>query len=275
MKIAGVILLAALLAGVAAAQSQTGAIELVVRVTPSVGRAEPALRLPVFLLRKTFAEIRKEAEDAEPKPDLVKFVDELEVSPELKAWMKRTKTVKLSGSDFARLATVDDVFDVPEFFEALITQNAGDVGFPAPKYTDRDRVKNPQKYERQRLEYRDQLKKFVRENPHVLAGLEIHLTQADGSSRWARLETDRRQRARHRGLQLAQTKYLVAKAETDLEGRAAFINVPAGDYWLSSLEAIASAGDVRLRWDTPVSVAAGKTTRIELSNLNGVSPYEK
>jgi hypothetical protein len=275
MRFAGVILLAALLAGAATAQAPTGTIELVVRVTPSVGRAEPALRLPLYLLRKNFGDIRKEAEEAEPKPDLERFVDELQVSPELKAWMKRTKTVKLSGTDFLRLATVDDVFEVPEFFEALITQNAGDVGFPAPKYTDRDRVKNPQKYERQRQEYREQLKKFVRDNSHVLAGIEIHLTQADGAQKWARLETDRRQRVRHRGLQLAQTKYLVAKTETDLEGRATFVNIPAGDYWLSTLEAIASAGDVRLRWDTPVSVAAGKTSRIELSNVNGVSPFEK
>jgi hypothetical protein len=170
---------------------------------------------------------------------------------------------------------VDDVFEVLEFFEALITQNAGDVGFPAPKYTDRDRVKNPQKYERQRQEYREQLKKFVRDNSHVLAGIEIHLTQADGAQKWARLETDRRQRMRHRGLQLAQTKYLVAKTETDLEGRATFVNIPAGDYWLSTLEAIASASDVRLRWDMPVSVSAGKTARIELTNVNAVSPFEK
>jgi hypothetical protein len=275
MRFAGVVLLGAFVWGVAPAQAQTGTIELVARVTPSVGRAEPALRLPLFLLRKNFDDICKEAEEAEPKPDLAKFVDELLVSPELKAWMKRTKTVKLSGTDFLRLATVDDIFEVPEFFDALITQNAGDVGFPAPKYTDRDRVKNPQKYERQRLEYREQLKKFVRENSHVLAGIEIHLTQADGSANWARLESNRRQRARHRGLQLAQTKYLVAKTETDLEGRATFINIPAGDYWLSTLESMASAGDVRLRWDTPVSVAAGRASRIELSNVNGVSPYAK
>lgn len=269
MRIASLLLLLAALAAGALAQAQTGTIELAARVTPTAGRAEPALRLPVFLLRKSFADIRKETEEAEPKPDLEKFVDALDGSPELKAWMKRTKTVKLSGSEFARQVTVDDVFEVPEFFEALITQNAGDVGFPAPKYTDRDRAKSPEKYERMRREYREQLRKHVKENPHTLVGLEIHLAHVDAGQRWAREESQRRERIRHRALQLAQTKYLAARTETDLEGRATLVNIPAGDYWLSTLENDAASGDVRLRWDTPVSVAAGRVTRIELSNVNG------
>ena len=274
MRFAGAILLAALLAGVAPAQTQTGAVEFVARVTPNAGRGEPALQLQFYLLRKSFAEIRKEAEETEPKPDLEKFVDALEVSPELKAWMKRTRIVKLSGEEFARKMTVDDVFEVTEFFEAFIAQNAGDVGFPTAKYTERDRAKNPEKYERLRKEYREQLRKFAQQNPHVLVGIEIHLTNVDPGQRWARMESERRQRVRFRGLQLAQTKYLVAKTETDLEGRATLVNIPAGDYWLSTLESDAAAGDVRLRWDTPVKVTAGQVTRLELSNMNAVSPSD-
>ena len=261
-----------LLAGVVFAQGQTGGIEFTARVTPTAGRAEPALRLPCFLLRKSFADIHKEADEAEPRPDLEKFVDGLEVSPPLKAWMKRTKTVRLSGEEFARLTTVDDVFDVPEFFDAYIIQNAGDVRFPAPKYTDRDRVKDPAKYERMRQEYREHLRKFARENPHTMVGIEIHLSEFDAGQRWAREEELRWQRVRHRGLQLAQTKYLVAKTETDLEGRATFVNIPAGAYWLTTLENEAAAGDVRLRWDTLVVVQAGRVTRLELSNVNAVPP---
>ena len=262
----------ALFAGVAFAQGQTGSIDFIVRVTPTVGRAEPARQLPCYMLRKSFAEIRKEADEAEPRPDLDQFVGALEVSPQLKAWMKRTRMVRLSGENFARQATVDDVFEVPEFFDAFITQNAGDVGFPAPKYTDRDRVKNPEKYERMRQEYREQLRKHVRDNPHKLVGLEIHLTEVDAGQRWAREEELRRQRVRHSGLQLAQTKYLAAWTETDLEGRATLVNIPAGEYWLSTLENDAAAGDVRLRWDTPVAVQAGRVTRLELSNVNAVPP---
>ena len=274
MRFTGAILLAVLLAGVVPAQTQTGAVEFVARVTPNAGRAESALQLQFYLLRKSFAEIRKEAEETEPKPDLDKFVDALEVSPELKAWMKRTRIVKLSGEEFARKMTVDDVFEVTEFFEAFIAQNAGDVGFPTAKYTERDRAKNPEKYERLRKEYRAQLRKFAQQNPHVLVGIEIHLTNVDPGQRWARMESERRQRVRFRGLQLAQTKYLVAKTETDLEGRATFVNIPAGDYWLSTLESDAAAGDVRLRWDTPVKVTAGQVMRLELSNMNAVSPSD-
>jgi hypothetical protein len=49
-------------------------------------------------------------------------------------------------------------------------------------------------------------------------------------------------------------------------------NLPAGDYWISSLGLTAAAGDVRLRWDVPVRVLAGQTTRLELTNLNAVNP---
>lgn len=272
MKFAYIALVTAMLAGAAFAQGQTGTIEFTARVTPTVGRSEPALRLPCFLLRKSFAEIRKEADEAEPRPDLDKFVDALEVTPQLKAWMKRTKTVRLSGEEFSRITTVDDVFDVPEFFDAYIILNAGDVRFPTPKYTDRDRAKDPAKYERMRQEYRDHLRKFARENPHTLPGMEIHLTDFDASQRWAREEDLRWQRVRHRGLQLAQMKYLVARTETDLEGSATLVNIPAGEYWLSTLENDAAAGDVRLRWDTPVAVQAGRVTRMELSNVNAVPP---
>lgn len=264
------VVLVVLLGGAAWAQSPTGRVEIVAQVTPSVGRAEPALRLPCYLLRKSFADIRKEAEESEPKPDLEKFADGLDVSPELKAWIKRTKTAKLSGEEFLKLVTVDDLFGVPEFYDAYISENAGDVGFPAPKYTDRDRVKNPEKYERQRKEYRELLRKFARNNPHTMAGIDIHLKDLDPGQHWAQEQSQRRQRVRHRALQFAQTKYLVAKTETDLEGRAALVNIPPGDYWLSSLEAEALASDIRLRWDTPVTVQAGRTTRIELSNLNAV-----
>jgi len=44
--------------------------------------------------------------------------------------------------------------------------------------------------------------------------------------------------------------------------------LPAGNYWLSTLDLEAGAGDSRLIWDVPVTIQAGQTTRIELTNLN-------
>lgn len=258
-------------AWLAPAAAQTGSLEISTRVAPTAGRAEPARRLALHLLRKSYAEIQREAEEAEPRPDLDTFIERLEVSKELKDWMKRTRTVQLTGGDFAKRASAEDVFQVPEFFEAYLAQNAGDVGFPAPRYSDRDREKDPAKYERRRREYREQLRKFTQQNPHTLTGMDVHLAHLDPGPQWARAELDRRNRVRHRGLELAQTKYLVAQAETDLEGRGVFLGIPAGEYWLSSLGEEAVAGDTRLRWDTPVRIVAGRVVRVELSNVNATS----
>ncbi len=61
-----------------------GLIEFVARATPTAGRAEPVRQITFYLLRKSFGDIRKEAEAAEPKPDLDKFIAGLKVSTELK-----------------------------------------------------------------------------------------------------------------------------------------------------------------------------------------------
>ena len=70
--------------------------------------------------------------------------------------------------------------------------------------------------------------------------------------------------------ELAQIQYLVAKTDSDLDGRGILSKVPAGTYWLSSAGQTATAGDVRLRWDVEVTVKPGQITRLELSNLNAV-----
>ena len=254
--------------------TQTGSIEFVARATPTAGRAEPAMRLTFYLLRKSFAEIQKEAAESEPKVDLDRFEEGLEVSKELKAWMKRTRWVQLTGSEFMRRVTVNDILEVPEFFEAYLRRNAGDisVGFPSPKYRERDRTQNPQRYEKQVQDYHDQIHKFIEANPHTRNGMDLHLADIDPGQRWARQDAERRRRIRDRWLELAQTRYLVAKTETNLEGHAMLMGILPGAYWLSTLEGEAVAGDVRLRWDTPVAVRAGQVTRLELSNVNAVQP---
>ncbi len=252
----------------------TGSIEFIARVTPTDGRPEPVRQLAFYLLRKSLTAIQKEVEESEAKPDLDKFVDALEVSPELRAWMKKNRTVELAGTDFIRRLKVNDVLDVPEFYEAYLRRNSGDVavGFPAPKYRESDKATAPQKYEKLHAEYREAVRKWIVNSPQSVDGIEVHLDAINPGQRWAQLATESRRRVRKRTLDLAQTRYLVAKTDSDLDGRGAFTALPPGDYWLGTLETEAVVGDARLRWDVPVSLQAGQRTRVELSNLNALEP---
>jgi hypothetical protein len=253
-------------------QVGTGTVEFTAMATPAGGRAEPVMRLSISLLRRSYAEIQKEAEQSEAKPDQDKFIDALSVSKELKAWMKRTHSVELSGSDFAKRVTTKDLFDVPEFLESYMARNAGDAstGFPVSKARERDRSENPERFEKAKRDYLEALRKFVETNPHSRDGMEIELVDINPGPKWAAQDGDRKQRIRDRTLELAETSYLLAKTETDLSGRGAFANVLPGDYWLSSLEGEATVGNARLRWDIPVPVRAGRVTRLMLTNVNAV-----
>lgn len=262
-----------------AASSQgaaAGSIEFVVLVTPSGGRAEPGRATALFLLTRSFAEIRHEAEASFAKPDLDQFIDDLEGSPELKAWMKKARTVDLTGADFMRALKNEDIMKVPEFLEAYLARNAVDVavGFPKPKHRESDREKNPARYEKQKEDYIDGIRKFMDTYPHSRDGLDLHLVGINPGQRWVRLLAERDEDARLRALEWANTRYRVARAETGLDGRAGFVDVPPGDYWLSTLDREVAAGDVRLRWDAPVRVQAGQVTRLELNNYNA-TPRER
>jgi len=70
--------------------------------------------------------------------------------------------------------------------------------------------------------------------------------------------------------EFAQTKYLAARADTDLDGRASASGLAPGEYWVSTLNLDANAGDIRLGWDVRVAIRPGQTTRIELTNLNAL-----
>jgi len=86
--------------------------------------------------------------------------------------------------------------------------------------------------------------------------------------KWAESQNTHKRRVLQMAPAEAQTKYLAAKADTDLEGHASIGSLAPGNYWLSTLALTATAGDARLRWDVPVKIAAGRTLRIELTNLN-------
>src|SRR5260370_37913053 len=108
-----------------ASATASGTIEFVARVAPSTGRAEPARQVTFYLLRKSFNEIRKEAEAAAPKPDMEKFIAGLKVSKELKEWMKQKKTVALDSPDIVPMLKADDILKVTEFYDAYLKANAG------------------------------------------------------------------------------------------------------------------------------------------------------
>lgn len=278
MKRAGAIVLAALASAAAppARSQQTGAIEFVARVTPSAGRPEPARQLTFYLLRKSFAEIQKEAEESEPKPNRDQFIEGLSVSEELKAWMKKNHAVNFAGTAFTRKLTADDILDVKEFYDAYLKRNSGGAtpGFPSPKYRAPDAQQNPDKYKRQVDDYHKLLRKYIEANPASLEEIDVELDAINPGPRWEQRESEHRRRSSRRTLQLAQTRYVVAKTDTDLDGRGILAGILPGNYWLSTLDTDAVAGDIRLRWDLPVTVCAGQPTPVELSNLNALEPQQ-
>jgi hypothetical protein len=159
---------------------------------------------------------------------------------------------------------------VPEFLLAYQRSNSGGVtnGIPKPKYKDADKTDHPEKYEKQKEEYYSALRKFIRLHPETMSGMELEMDAVNPQRKWAKIESDHKKNVQHLAPDVAQTKYLVAKADTDLDGRAGISGLPPGSYWVSSLNLDANAGDTRVRWDVPVAIQPGQTTRVELNNLN-------
>ena len=257
-----------------AAQS-TGGIEFTAEVSPTDGRPEPVRQLTFYLLRKNLDDIRQEAMQLEPAPNLDKFADDLSVSPKLKAWMKKNHTVQLSGTDFTKSLTPDDITDVPEFYDAYMSRNSGleANGFPKPKFKEKDRTANPEKYKQQKEDYREAIRKYIGTAPESVRGIEADLNDINPIVKWEQLLSEQRQRLEKRTLELAQTRYLAAQTDTNLEGHGSFAGLAPGNYWIGMLTRQAVAGDVRLRWDVPVTVRPGETIRVELTNLNAAKPY--
>lgn len=252
----------------------TGSIEFTASVSPTDGRPEAVRQFTFYLLRKSLADLHAEVEAGDPSPDLNAFIDGLPVSPELKAWMKQNQTVELAGTDFTKKLTPDAILNVPEFMKAYVTFNSGypGSGFPSPKYRESDKEKNPDKYAQQLQEFRASVLRFAIANPTNKEGMEAELTDVNQSQKWFALRAAERARVTTRTLRLAQTEYLAAQTDSDLDGHGAMAGVPPGNYWLGTLGDVAQAGDIRQSWDVPVTVAAGQTTHIDLTNLNATAP---
>jgi hypothetical protein len=267
--------LAGLLCLVAAAprgqgQAGSGELEITARVTPTAAKPEPVRDFTFYVLTKSYEELVKELGERDAPPSREKFIDELKISPELREWLHKHDVMDMTLPGFDKLLTPEDVLHVPEFLLAYQRSNSGGVtnGIPKPKYRDADKKEHPERYEKQYQEYMTALKKFIEARPETVAGMELELDGVNPARKWSELQNARRQRLQQLAPVEAQTKYLAAKADTDLDGRARLSGLMAGKYWLSSLGLAAAAGDARLQWDVPVTIAAGQTVRIELTNLN-------
>jgi hypothetical protein len=230
-----------------------------------------------YLLSKSLADIRQEVENTDGRVDLDRFIAQLGVSAELKEWMQKHRRVDLAGNDFIKELTADDIVGVPEFLTAYNAQNGAALHavLPEAKYKKGEEQKDPEKYKLHREQYRQELHRYIQANLDSLQGLDAELRELNPYPRWVRLQNEQQHHLAQRVMQLAQTRYLVATAVTNLSGRADFYNLSPGQYWISNLDTAALAGDLRLHWDAGVVVAPAKTARIELSNLNAVETSEQ
>ena len=265
--------------GATAAQSpaggnQVGTVDFTARLAPTGARPEPVRQFTFYVLTRSYSDITKDVEEQEAPPSREKFIDELKVSPQLKDWLRAHDIMDLTAPGLDKLVKPDEILSIPEFLLAYQRSNSGGVtnGIPKPKFVEADKTANPARYQKQLDDYLVALKKFIVAHPESVDGMELELEGVNPQYKWSLLETAHQRRVLQMAPQIAQTKYLAAQTDTDLDGRASIASLPAGKYWISTLNLDAGAGDIRVRWDVPVAIEAGRTTRIELTNLNAHNP---
>ena len=251
-------------------QTATGGLEFTAKVTPTAAKPEPVRDFTFYVLTKSYDDIVKDLDLREGPPSRDKFIDDLKISPELRDWLHKHDVMDITLPGFDKLLTPEDVLHVPEFLLAYQRSNSGGVtnGIPKPKYRDADKTENPARYEKQRQEYLSTLKKFIQSHPETVSGMELELDGVNPARKWADVQNSHRRRVQQLAPAQAQTTYLAAKADTDLDGHGQIQGLLPGNYWISSLGLTAAAGDARLQWDLPIKIEAGRTVRIELTNLN-------
>jgi hypothetical protein len=254
------------------AAAQNGSVQFTARITPSGGVDEPVRSFPFYLLRKSYSDIKAEAAATMPGSDMNVFIDTLDVSPQLKAWMKKNHCVNLSGEDFTKKLKIDDLMDVPEFFSAYVDRMTTDasVTFPVPKYKPADKVKDPEKYDRLKKQYHDAIRTFFAQHPKSTESLDLSLEDVNPGHKWDNFRSKDQADLDQRTSELAQGKYLAARADTDMQGEGTMRGIAAGNYWISSLNIPATAGETREVWDVAVTVRAGQPSYVTLSNINAV-----
>lgn len=259
------------------AQSGTGSLALSAHVAPTGAAPEPVRQFTFYVLTKSYDDILKEVEAQDVLPTRDEFIEKWHCSPELKKWMTEHKTLDLGSPDIEPLITPDDIMNIPEFFDAYQRFNSGGVakGLPQPKFKESDKQSNPARYQKQHDEYLSETRRYIESNRSTIQGIELKLDDVNPQPAWNKLHSDHRRNMARLAPTTAQLKYLAAKAETDLDGRASINGLPAGTYWVSSLGLDATSGDRRVIWNVQAKVLAGQTTRLELSNLNAsdLKPY--
>jgi hypothetical protein len=252
-----------------------GTLEIAARITPTSARPEPVRQFTFYLLTKSYGEIAKEIDEAEKLPTREQFIDDLKVSKELKEWLKARDILDLTMPGIDKAVTPEDIIHTPEFLLAYQRSNSGGVttGIPKPKYTEAEKTEKPERYEKQKQEYLASLRKFIIAHPETVSGIELELDAVNPQKKWVRIQSEHAKRVLRLAPDVAQTKYLAAKADTDLDGRAVFSGLAPGNYWISTLNLDAAAGDTRLRWDAEVTIRPGHATRIELTNLNATDAH--
>jgi len=252
-------------------QAGTGTLQVTTRIAPTGGRPEPVRQFTLYILTLSYGDIVQQATAQYPLASRDEFISNLALSPELKEWMKKHSVIDLVLPETDKLISPDDVMNIPEFYDAYLRSNSGGVtqGVPVPKYKEADKQANPARYEKQKQEYLAALKKFVETHPGTIAGMEMELGSVNPKFMWDKALQEHNQKVGQLAPDLAQTKYLVLKADTDLDGHLTVNGLPPGNYWVSSLGMYAVTGDRRFAWDVPVKIEAGQVARAELSNLNG------
>jgi hypothetical protein len=248
----------------------TGTLEFAAFVSPTGAKPEPVREFTFYVLTKSFDDIKHEIEEANGAPNRDKFIEGLKLSPELREWLRHHETLDLTLPGTDKQITSDDILHVPEFLAAYQRSNSGGVanGIPKPKYKDSDKTDHPEKYEKEHDSYFKALKGYIQGHPESIAGIELEMEGINPAKKWAEAQNGFKKRVNQQAPMLAQTKYLTIKVDTNLDGRARVTRLPAGSYWLSTLGMEAGAGDSRLKWDVPVTIPAGQTVRLELTNLN-------
>ena len=254
------------------AAAQNGSVQFTARITPGGGVDEPVRSFPFYLLRKSYADIQKEAAATMPSSDMNTFIDTLDLSPELKAWMKKNQCVNLSGEEFIKKLKIDDIIKVPEFFSVYVERMTTDasVSFPSPKYKPADKVKDPAKYDELKKQYYDAIRAFFVKHPKSTEDMGLVLEDVNPGHKWDIYRSKDQGDLDQHTTELAEGTYLVARADTDVDGAGAVRGIPPGTYWISSLNIPAESGATRETWDAPVTVVAGKTSYVTLSNINAV-----
>src|SRR6267143_3070459 len=129
------------LAEAAFAQSTTGTLEFVARITPTAARPEPVRQFTFYILTKSYTEIVKEVEEKDAIPPREEFIEGLKLSPELRTWLKNHDVMDLTVPDIDKAMTPDDIIHVPEFLLAYQRSNSGGVTSGIPKQNMRTRTR--------------------------------------------------------------------------------------------------------------------------------------